>query len=127
MTITPIPKPTRAERKKTPADTSALPFPKAHFDRDAKFKAFVNAHACLLSGFANHDCGGVTEFSHLLTGGTSVKCSDYHAVPLCSNHHRLAPGSFHHLGSWESFESVHGINLWRENAALLAEWVRRMR
>jgi hypothetical protein len=121
-------KPTREDRKRAlRIDTSGLPFARPHFDRDEQFKDFVREHLCILSPFANHECGGITEFAHLVNGAMSRKCSDYFGVPLCTNHHTAGPGSFHNLGSVEAFDSVHGTDLWRENAELLAAWIRRRR
>lgn len=120
-------KPRKEDRKRANFDTTTMPHQKAHFDRNAEFKAFVRGLACLLSGWRNEECGGVTEFAHITTGGLQRKGSDLHGVNLCGNHHRLGPGSFHHLGSVEAFDAVHGTNLWQSNAELLAEWVRRMR
>jgi len=127
VTITPLTKPTRATRKRANFNTSGLALSKEHFDRDAEFKAFVRGHACLLAPWKNNECGGITEFAHITTGGRGIKGSDLHGVPLCSNHHTAGPGSFHHLGSVEAFDSVHGTDLWRENALLLAAWIRRGR
>lgn len=121
-----FPKPERGERRRANIDTSALALSKEHFDRDGAFKSFVRSRPCLLSAWKNHECGGVTEFAHLTTGGRGIKGSDYHGVNLCSNHHTAAPGAFHKLGSVEAFDSVHGTNLWRTNAELLAEWARRL-
>mgnify|MGYP001613379854 CR=1 FL=1 len=120
-------KPTKAGRTCAEIDTRGLVLAKEHFDVDPKFRAFVKGHPCLLAPWVNHECGGVTEFAHLVTGGLSVKCSDYFGVSLCTNHHTAGPGSFHHLGSVEAFDWTHGTDLWRENAALLAAWVRRGR
>jgi len=108
-----------------PIDTRDLKFSKMHFDRNAKFRDFVRGHACCMSGFANHECGGVTEFAHLINGGMAAKCSDLYGVPLCSAHHREGRSAFHKLGSVEAFDSVQGTNLWRVCAELLAEWIRR--
>lgn len=123
----PLPKPRREDRKRGDIDTSSLVLSKSHFDRDAQFKAFVRGHACLLAPWANHECGGITEFAHLTGGGRGIKGSDLHGVNLCTNHHTAGPGAFHRLGSVEAFDSVHGTELWRENAALLAAWVRRFK
>jgi hypothetical protein len=119
-----LPKPRRPENV---ADLSELAQPKGNFDRDAAFRDFVRGHACLLSADRNNECGGVTEFAHITTGGTSIKGSDFHGVPLCSNHHTSGPGAYHKLGSVEAFDSVHGTNLWRSNAELLAAFLRRRR
>lgn len=113
-------------RKPEPvADLSEFAQRKSSFDRDAAFRDFVRAHTCLLSGDRNSECGGVTEFAHITTGGMGIKGSDLHAVPLCSNHHTAGPGAYHKLGSVEAFDSVHGTNLWRSNAELLAAFLRR--
>jgi hypothetical protein len=121
-----FPKPTREDRKKANFDTRDLAFSKEHFDVDAKFRRFVTGHACVLSGHRNEECGGITEFAHITTGGLQRKGSDYFGVPLCSNHHTAGPGSYHRLGSVEAFDAAHGTNLWMENAAVLAAWVRRI-
>jgi hypothetical protein len=123
--MTALPKPTREDRTKHPIDTTGLVLQKEHPDRDAKFTAFVRGHSCLLSPWKNNECGGATEFAHITGGSRGMKGSDLHGVNLCGNHHRLAPGSYHHLGSVEAFDSVHGTDLWEENAKLLAAWVRR--
>lgn len=120
-------KPTKESRKKAHFDTRDLAHSKKHFDVDAKFRTFVSGRACLLAGWRNEECGGITEFAHITTGGRGIKGSDYFGVNLCSNHHRTAPGSYHNLGSVEAFDSVHGTNLWMECAGLLAEHVRRMK
>jgi hypothetical protein len=125
--MTALPKPSKADRQRAEFDTSAMPFSKEHFDTDAKFRAFVKGHPCVLSPWKNNECGGVTEFAHITTGGMQTKGSDFHGVPLCSNHHTAGRGAYHKLGSVEAFDSVHGTNLWRENALLLAAWIRRMR
>ena len=118
-------KPTKADRKKFGVDTSELALRKEHFDRSAKFKDFVRGHACILAPFKNEECGGVTEFAHITTGGLQRKGSDYFGVALCTNHHTAGRGAYHKLGSVEAFDSVHGTNLWRENADLLADYIRR--
>lgn len=115
----------KSQRSDEVADMSELAQPKGNFDRDAAIRDFVRGHACLLSADRNNECGGVTEFAHITTGGTSIKGSDYHAVPLCSNHHVAGPGAYHKLGSVEAFDAMHGTNLWRANAELLAAFLRR--
>jgi hypothetical protein len=125
--LTLLAKPLKEDRRRGHVDTSDLALPKSHFDRDAQFKTFVRAHACLLAPWKNNECGGVTEFAHLTGGGRGIKGSDLHGVPLCTNHHTAGPGAFHALGSVSAFDSVHGTELWRENAELLAAWVRRFR
>jgi hypothetical protein len=121
-----FPKPLRHERKANRIGTADLEHAKKHFDRDAKFRAFVSGHECLLAPWKIAECSGKTEFAHITTGGRSVKGSDYFGVPLCGGHHRTGDGSYHNLGSLEAFDSVHGTNLWRVSAELLAEWVRRI-
>lgn len=119
-------KPTKADRRRANIDTSELLLSKAHFDRDPRFKAFVRNRLCLLSPWKNNECGGITEFAHITTGGLQRKGSDLHGVNLCTNHHTAGPGAYHRLGSVEAFDSVHGTDLWQENAVLLAAWVRRI-
>jgi hypothetical protein len=119
-------KPRKEDRKRGGVDTSELAIPKNHFDRSAKFRDFVRGHSCLLAGWRNEECGGVTEFAHITTGGLQTKGSDYFGVHLCSQHHRTGRGSYHKLGSVEAFDSVHGTDLWRVNAELLAEYIRRI-
>ena len=125
--VTPLLKPSRSDRQRGRIDTSSLAFPKEHFDVDQKFRAFVAGHSCLLSGMRNEECGGVTEFAHITTGGRGIRGSDFYGVPLCTNHHQAGPGAYHKLGSVDAFDSVHGTNLWRECAGFLAAWIRRMK
>jgi hypothetical protein len=122
-----FPKPSRADRPKRSIDTSSLAMPRPSFDVDATFRKFVSGHACILSGSRNHECGGITEFSHLTNGGRGRKGSDYFGVPMCTNHHTAGPGAYHRLGSVEAFDQTHGTNLWRTAAEMLAEWIRRGR
>jgi hypothetical protein len=124
--MTALSKPTKEDRPRRPMDTSELALPKENFDREARFRLFVSGHACLLSPWKNNECRGITEFAHITTGGRGIKGSDLHGVALCSGHHRTGPGSYHNLGSVEACDSTHGTDLWRENALLLAAWIRRI-
>jgi len=123
--IAPLQKPSRYDRKRFGVDTSELAQPKAHFDHNGDFRSYVTGHSCHLSPFKNNECGGVSEFNHIGEHGLGIKGSDLHGVCLCSNHHRLSPGSYHHLGSIEAFDATHGTNLWRENTRLLVSFLLR--
>jgi hypothetical protein len=60
-----FPKPLRHERKANRIGTADLEHAKKHFDRDAKFRAFVSGHECLLAPWKIAECSGKTEFAHI--------------------------------------------------------------
>ena len=58
------------------------PQPKGKTPRDAAYLDFVRTFDCVGCGWPAHM--NKIEAHHIETGGTSIKCSDYLAVPLCA-------------------------------------------
>jgi hypothetical protein len=94
MSITPLAKPTRADRKKANIDTSALAFPKSHYLRDGDYRLWIGKHhRCILPKY-ERACGSIgernpVEAAHLEHGGKGIKGSDASCVPLCPIHHDM--------------------------------------
>jgi hypothetical protein len=115
MSIQPIPKPTRADRKKANIDTSMLAFPKEHFDRDAKYRAWVRTHRCLLWWDKDNRCEGDVQAAHLDKGGRGIKGADSSCIPLCGlRHHLMLDG---HVIDWQVI-----AYLWQQLWALREQW-----
>jgi hypothetical protein len=73
--------------------------------RAPAYLAWVRSLPCLVC-----QCWG-SEAAHTGTdGGMSMKASDWSAVPLCPNCHRLGPGAYHRIGRAQ-FEARNGLNL----------------
>lgn len=76
---------------------------------------WLRGRACLLAGAA---CSGRIEAAHVDRAGgkgMSLKVSDWHAVPLCSEHH-----AEYHRGA-RSFEARHSVDL----VAVAADYARQ--
>lgn len=94
MTISPLPKPRREDRKRSVMDTGDLAQPKAGYLRDAEYRAWVRTHRCLLvPSIDGRKCKQFgdrqpVEAAHLVHGaGMGIKGSDASCVPLCPAHH----------------------------------------
>lgn len=116
LVITPLAKPTKADRRRVNFDTSELPLAKANHPRSGEYKAWIRTHRCLLYWFSL--CEGPVEAAHLQRGGISIKGSDYSCIPLCGlRHHRLLDGN---SLDWEVMAF-----LWMKCWQLLHGWHRR--
>lgn len=116
-----FPKPTREGRKKANVDTLDLAIPKAHFERDADYRAWVTTHRCLLPGFEG-GCRTISgrkdvEAAHLQHGGRGVKGSDASCIPLCPRHHDALDAE---TLPWQIVAF-----LWMKAWALREEWHRK--
>lgn len=70
--------------------------------------AWLRKRPCIIEGLYGHLCSGRMEAAHVDAAGgkgMGVKVADYHAVPACSEAHRLI-----HSGA-ESFERKYGLSL----------------
>ena len=90
------------------------------FGSDARVK-WMKAKPCLVCGRTP------SENAHTHTAGMSYRADVCHIVPLCADHHRTGPDSFHELGSANAFDARHGTDLFAAAARLAAEWDRRTR
>jgi hypothetical protein len=80
-------------------------------ERCAKYLEWIRTLNCLVCQCAQNDWW--IEAAHtaaLGPRGLRQKTSDFSAVPLCANHHRFAPDSYHALGE-RSFAQRHGLDL----------------
>jgi hypothetical protein len=69
------------------------------------------------------DC---SEAAHTGTdGGMSMKASDYSCVPLCSDCHTRAPGSYHRIGK-RAFGRKHQLCFADLTARLEQEWIGKL-
>jgi len=87
---------------------SALPKPERV--RDREYLAFVRTHPCAVCNERG------VQAHHLKTRAAGG--SDYHAVPLCADHHV----EWHKLGD-RTFTERHTVNLWKVSAQLLAGYI----
>ncbi len=78
--------------------------------RNKKYLAFVRSLPCAVCGSQRH-----IEAAHTGPHGMGQKSSDLAAIPLCTNHHRTGPQSYHKLGP-QRFAQLHGL----DSAALVA-------
>jgi hypothetical protein len=116
MSVHPIPKPTRADRKRSAIETFDLVYPKAHFLRDGDYRAWVRTHRCVLPAY-DKACQGAVQAAHLEHGGRGIKGSDASCVPLCERHHGTLDG--------ETLPWQFVAFLWVKAWALREEWHRR--
>lgn len=86
--------------------------------RDWRYRAWIRTLPCLVCG-----CVG-SEAAHTGSdGGMKLKASDYSCVPLCPEHHTMAPDSYHeHHGGRRGFERQFGLDLAAQVRFLNAEW-----
>jgi hypothetical protein len=90
--------------RKSPKKASVLGTPKTA--RSWRYLAWIRTLPCACCGL---DPAG--EAAHTGSdGGTSLKSSDYSAVPLCSSCHTMAPDSYHVLGR-DEFEGRRNMKL----------------
>jgi hypothetical protein len=90
--------------RKSPSKASLLGTPKTA--RSWRYLAWIRTLPCACCG---QDPAG--EAAHTGSdGGTSLKASDYSAVPLCSHCHTMSSDSYHALGR-DEFELRHGLDL----------------
>lgn len=71
--------------------------------------AWLRGFDCSIAGKDGHVCSGRIEAAHVrrgTEGGTSLKPTDFHAIPLCSAAH----AEQHRLGE-VSFERRYGIDM----------------
>jgi hypothetical protein len=76
-----------------------LAYPKPHAHRDKAYLAYIRAQPCAKCGRP-----GPSHAAHmrcLKGGGTGLKPSDYHAIPLCDEHHNV----------WEHGKGVKSLNI----------------
>lgn len=72
--------------------------------RSYKYKAWIRTLPCLVCG------AQPSEAAHTGSdGGMSMRSSDYSCLPLCSEHHTMAPASYHQIGR-ARFEALHDID-----------------
>jgi hypothetical protein len=81
-------------------------------ERSADHLAWIRTLACVI---CSRVCGESTVIEAAHTNamgrrGMSQKTSDFSAIPLCSAHHRDAPGSYHRLGE-QRFAREYRIDL----------------
>jgi len=81
-------------------------------ERCAAYLAWIRTLGCAI---CSRSQGGVIviEAAHtnaLGSRGMSQKSSDFSAIPLCADHHRVNPDSYHRLGE-KGFEHAHRIHL----------------
>src|SRR5262249_7369284 len=81
-------------------------------DRSPEYLAWIRTLECVI---CSRVCGGSTSIEAAHTNvlgprGMSQKTSDFSAIPLCSGHHRGAPGSYHQLGQ-QRFAQEYAIDL----------------
>lgn len=73
--------------------------------RSWRYLAWIRSLPCAVC-----DTDRNVEAAHTGTdGGMATKASDYSCVPLCHEHHRGGPDSYHQLGR-DEFEKRHGLN-----------------
>ena len=71
------------------------PMPKTGVMRDDKYLKFITTHPCMIPGcnvLNRNPEDGLIAYHHykgLRGGGMAVKPPDYHAIPLCDEHHTL--------------------------------------
>jgi hypothetical protein len=71
--------------------------------RSWRYRAWVRSLPCLV-------CGSTpSEAAHTGPHGMSQKASDYSCVPLCTEHHTMAPDSYHRIGP-ERFAAQYRVN-----------------
>jgi hypothetical protein len=79
--------------------------------------AWLRKRPCLLEGRHGHACEGRMEAAHVDHAGgkgTGIKVADYHAVPLCTEAHRLLHA--HGRLTWEKAFRVDLIEAAKEYA-----------
>lgn len=83
--------------------------------KNVKYLDWIRKKNCLVQ----RECLGPIQADHLQARGTgSHKQVDYFAIPLCEKHH----GERHIRGNtW--FQSAYSVDLWREVALLIVEWI----
>jgi hypothetical protein len=74
--------------------------------RSPRYLEFVRSYRCVVPY-----CGAwPSEAHHYGPRGLSQTASDYHAIPLCADHHTQAPDSIHQLGP-RKFQAHHQIDI----------------
>jgi hypothetical protein len=87
--------------------------------RSEKYLAFVRLYPCIVAG-----CWRKAEAAHTETGemhGMSQKTGDDTAVPICTEHHTMAPTAYHQIGEAE-FCRLYDIDLVNVRAYLHADF-----
>ena len=84
-------------------------------ERCADYLAWIRTLPCILCGTSAGVEAGHT--NALGPRGLGQKASDFSAIPLCADHHRKLPSSYHRLGE-ERFSGAHRIYLSEVVAAL---------
>lgn len=108
-------KPKKSDRRRVAFDTSDLAIPKHHYAVDARYRAYIREHRCILHTLGK--CEGAVEAAHMQRGGRGIKGSDYSCVPLCGKrHHPLLDGN--------SLDHEVEKFLWMKAWEFYAEWVR---
>lgn len=91
--------------------------------RVPQFLRFVRQHECAVSvSLGQVVCLGPTEAAHVRSGtdgGVGMKPSDSHALPLCSDHHRLQ----HQIGEGP-FEKLTGIDMRKIADGMWGAWLK---
>lgn len=85
-----------------------IPKPVRHVDEG--YLSYIRSLACVVCG------RGPADAHHVTTRGAGG--SDYATVPLCREHHTQVHRMGHH-----QLERVHGVDLWREVARCLIEYM----
>lgn len=76
-----------------------------------RHRKFVRSHECCAADGTGSTCHGSIEFAHVRSAansGTGIKPPDWFGVSLCQFHHGIQ-----HLAGAETFQKVHGIDLWK--------------
>lgn len=77
-------------------------------ERDKRYLAWLRTQRCIICRRWQ-----LTEAAHTGQRGAAMgqKATDYDALPLCADDHRLGPRAYHRFGSERRWAEFHGLDL----------------